>query len=200
MKHAKVVLLASVVAFGLVGSAPVAQATPIRLTTTLSGPNENPPNSSVGVGAATLLIDADARTMRIIATLAGLRAGTTVAHIRCCVSVPNGNVGVAKPTPTFPHFPAGVMWGVYDRTFDMSLASSYNAAFMTNNGGTTLTAQNALLAGLLAGNGYLNIHSSAFPGGEIRGSFRVPEPATGTLALLGIAAAFAVRRRRRTSN
>jgi hypothetical protein len=189
-------ILTCLLILGAVSVAPLSSAAPIFLTTTLSGPNENPPNSSIGVGAATLIIDAEARTLRIVTSFAGLSAGTSVAHIHCCVTTPNGNVGVATPTPTFPDFPTGVTFGSYDRTFDMSLASSYNAAFITNNGGTTQSAQDALFAGLIAGRGYLNIHSTQFPAGEIRGFFRVPEPATAALALLGIAGAFGVRRRR----
>lgn len=48
---------------------------------------------------------------------------------------------------------------------------------------------NAQEADLLAGLWYLNLHTTTFPGGEIRGQVLVPEP--GTLALLGIAIATA---------
>ncbi|OQW76950.1 MAG: hypothetical protein BVN35_05855 [Proteobacteria bacterium ST_bin11] len=68
----------------------------------------------------------------------------------------------------------------YDRTFDLSLASSFNAAFITNNGGTVSSAMNALLAGAATGKAYLNVHTASFPGGEIRGFLQpaaVPVPA-----------------------
>jgi hypothetical protein len=51
----------------------------------------------------------------------------------------------------------------------MLLASSYNPSFVTNNGGTPASAWAALRAGISAGKAYLNIHSTTFPGGEIRG-------------------------------
>ena len=54
------------------------------------------------------------------------------------------------------------------QTFDMTQASSYNPAFVTLNGSFG-AAEAALLAGLHAGTAYLNIHTSMFPGGEIRG-------------------------------
>jgi len=68
----------------------------------------------------------------------------------------------------------------------MLLPGSYNAPFLTANGGTPLSAFNALLAGMRSGESYLNIHTSFAPGGEIRGQLiEVPEPAT--LALLAAA-------------
>jgi hypothetical protein len=51
----------------------------------------------------------------------------------------------------------------------MLLSSSYNPSYVTNNGGTPATAFAALRAAISAGKAYLNIHSSMFPGGEIRG-------------------------------
>ena len=71
-----------------------------------------------------------------------------------------------------------------DTTFDLTFASSWNPAFITANGGTTASAEAALFAGMIQGRAYLNIHSTVFHGGEIRGFLKpVPEPAT--LLLLG---------------
>jgi CHRD domain len=58
---------------------------------------------------------------------------------------------------------------------------------------TTLTAQ---LANLFAGRTYLNFHTQQFPGGEIRGAIRVPEPPAWALMALGFGAlAWSLRRR-----
>ena len=80
------------------------------------------------------------------------------------------------------------MWqGHYDHTFDMSLAASYNAPFLAANGNDPATAFAALLAGAIAGEAYLNIHSNAFPGGEIRGFLNeTPLPAALPLFATGL--------------
>jgi len=51
----------------------------------------------------------------------------------------------------------------------MLAAGSYNPAFVTSHGGTVASAEAALLAGIEAGQAYLNVHTSTFPAGEMRG-------------------------------
>ena len=136
----------------------------------LSGPAEVPPNNSPGTGKAIITIDAVANTMRVKTTFSGLLAGVTASHIHGATAVAGaGTAGVATAVPTFPGFPSGVTAGSYDQTFNMLLASSYNPSYVTNNGGTSASAWIALRAAISAGKAYLNIHSTMFPGGEIRG-------------------------------
>ena len=136
----------------------------------LSGPAEQPPNNSPGTGKALITIDAVANTMRVQTTFSGLVAGVTAAHIHAPTAVAGaGTAGVATTLPTFAGFPSGVTAGTYDQTFNMLLASSYNPSYVTNNGGTTASAFAALRAAITAGKAYLNVHSTTFPGGEIRG-------------------------------
>jgi len=66
-------------------------------------------------------------------------------------------------------------------------------------GGSVANAEATLINGLLSGLTYLNVHTNAFPGGEIRGFVvQVPEPETYALLLAGLAIiGIAMRKRRR---
>jgi hypothetical protein len=86
----------------------------------------------------------------------------------------------------------GVMDGTYSMVFDTTLASTYNPAFVTANGGTVAAAEAALFAGMIAGLSYFNIHTTFRPTGEIRGFLEpaqvsgVPAPATLVLLAIGL--------------
>jgi hypothetical protein len=167
----------------------------------LTGAAESPPNASAGVGVAIITFDLDLVTMRVQASFSGLSGNTTASHIHCCTATAGtGTAGVATVTPTFTAFPLGVTSGTYDNTFDMAVASSYNAAFITNNGGSVATALSALVAGYDSGKAYFNLHSSFAPGGELRGFLvAVPEVSTYALMLAGLAALGFVARRKDAS-
>ena len=177
---------------------PAAAVPILQFTADLTGPAEAPPNASPGLGTALITLDLGLHTMRVEASFSGLLGTVTASHIHCCTAVPGaGTAGVATTTPTFTGFPLGVMAGSYDHLFDMTLASSFNAAFITNNGGTTASALNALVTGMEGGKTYFNIHTTAFGGGEIRGFLQpVPESSTLVLIAMGLAGLGARRRGR----
>jgi len=194
MKHA-LKLLAALLA---IGGTQAAQATPLEFTATLSGPNESPANASPGTGFADIFVDPVAHTMRVVVSFSNLSANDTASHIHCCTASPfTSTAGVATITPTFTLFPLGVTSGAYDHTYDLTMASAYNPAFVSANGGLG-GAEAALIAGLYANESYLNIHTTAFPSGEIRGFLVfVPEPVTLSVFGAGLAGAALLRRRRK---
>jgi hypothetical protein len=87
-------------------------------------------------------------------------------------------------------------------TFDLTMANSYNPAFITAEGGTVAGAESALVTALLDGETYINIHTTGDPGGEIRGFLSaVPEPSTWAMMLIGFAGlGFAFRQSRRKAS
>ncbi len=157
----------------------------------LNGVVESPPNASTGLGSGTVVFDEDLVTMTINLEFSGLLGSVTAAHIHAATPNPfAGTAGVATQLPSFVGFPLGVNNGVYTQTFDLADAASYNPAFITASGGTVSDALNGLLFAAEAGKAYFNIHTSAFPGGEIRGFLTaVPEPSSFALAFVAGAAA-----------
>jgi hypothetical protein len=69
---------------------------------------------------------------------------------------------------------------------DLTLTATYTSSFITANGGTVAGAEAALIAGLNAGQAYVNIHDATFPGGEIEGFVTSSVPESGSLVLLGL--------------
>ncbi len=165
-------------------------------TAVLNGANENPPNASAGTGFTTVTFSLQTHTLQVQVNFTGLTGTTSAAHIHA-PATPPANSGVATQTPTFSGFPLGVTSGSYNMTFDTTLSSTWNASYITANGGTPAGAEAAFATALNNGQAYLNIHTSAFGGGEIRG-FLVPEPATFRLLAVGLlgATALAFRKRR----
>jgi hypothetical protein len=176
--------------------APAANAVPLTFTAFLDGPSESPPVPSPGTGFVTIVYDDTAHTLDIHADWADLIGTTTVAHIHCC-TLPTA--GVAVTPGTLPGFPVGLTAGTYDALIDLTLATSYTAAFLAGPGGGTVAgAEAAIVAGMSNSTAYFNIHSTFRTGGEIRGFLALaPEPGTMALFALGLAGAAYARRRLR---
>lgn len=173
MSPVRSVPIAPMLLAALLAAAPAAAQ--VVFTGPLSGANEVPPNASTGSGTATTTYTPATHALVVSVTFTGLGATTTAAHIHCCTTAAMPNVGVASPTPSFPGFPTGVTAGTYANTFDLTQASSYSSAFLTANGGSVTTAEAVLLDAMGKGRAYFNLHSVAFPGGELRANlFEVP--------------------------
>lgn len=107
---------------------------------TLSGAQEVPQNSSAGTGSAEVMVNPSTMAMTYRVTYAGLTGPVTMGHIHG--PAPAGqNAGVKIPFPSVAQSPI--------------------------TGSVTLTAEQ--YADLKGGRYYVNIHTAANPGGEIRG-------------------------------
>jgi hypothetical protein len=161
------------------------------IETLLSGAGETPPTSSQALGMATYFINDD-RTEIAFHIVFGVNFGSpplttplTAGHIH--FGTPEAAGPVILP---FPNLPVGMTSGDFSGVL--------TAANLTP-AGPILTFEDAVEA-LEAGNTYSNLHTTMFPGGEIRGQNpqAVPEPASLTLLGIGLAgvAAYAWRRRK----
>jgi hypothetical protein len=180
--------------FSIVLLSPAAEAATVRYVATLSGASEVPPNASTGTGQVILDI-VDELSMSLSVTFSGLTGTTTIAHIHNAVAGVNG--AIMTQTPSFSGLPIGVTAGSFTQTFEMDLASTWSPGLITSSGGTVAGAKAFFLSKLAEGEAYFNLHSSAFPGGEIRGQLSaVPLPPALSFALLGLAALGVAGRRR----
>ncbi len=111
----------------------------VNLAATLNGANENPSNPSTATGSASLVYNKDTKILTLSMTYTGLTA--TNMHIHKAPAGLNGSVLVGLGVAPF--------------------ASPINFTY------TVLTTgqEDSLINNLY----YLNIHSAAYPGGEIRG-------------------------------
>src|SRR5918999_1043981 len=146
-------LVALVFAFLMLSG--VARADQLIFTTTMTGAQEVPPTGSPGIGSALVTIDTVTNLMTINVSFAGLLSPTTIAHIHCCAG-PGATAIPATTVPSFPGFPVGVTTGTYLQTFDLTLASTYNPAFIAANGGTVAGGQAALFTGRVKWLAYFN--------------------------------------------
>jgi hypothetical protein len=188
-------ILALAAASGLAAPA-LAQSGGTNYQAVAVGALEVPPNASPGT--ATVAVEIPGRQLLVDASFRGLLGTVTGAHIHCCTDDAfTGASGIALP---FTGFPTGVTGGEYAAAFNLGDATSYDPAFLAEYGGTASGAAAALLAGIYANEAYVNIHTDAYPNGEIRGflvAAPIPEPAEWAMLGAGLAGLLWMNRRRR---
>lgn len=168
-----------------------ASAATLTYQATLNGRTQSPPNTSPGIGTATLLIDTEANTMLLQVRFSGLASPSSTAHIHCCF-LPPTTIGTAVGSTGFP---TGVTQNTFAARYDLGDASIYHPTFLQATGGTAADAAVRLLMGLASGEAYYDVHTNASrTSGEIRGYFALPEPALAVLFGAAGAVALAVRR------
>lgn len=145
----------------------------IQCTAPLLGTNEVPPNASPAVGFITFTFDQSTSTSTWIVTFSGLLAPATASHVHS-PAAPGSNAAVVVPLTVIPVATSGTFTG------SSTTLIGRTAAQFAND--------------ILTGNAYANIHTSVFPGGEIRGQLSchtaesVPEfsPSLGTAMIAAL--------------
>lgn len=123
-----------------------AQAQIVQFNATLTAAQETTASTSAATGSAIMLYDVGANTFDLIVTLSNFSNTITASHIH------EGAAGTAGPVVT------GLgSESVYSRNGNTVTAVFHDVPHQ----GTKLT--------LLQNGAYYNVHSAAFPGGEIRG-------------------------------
>ncbi|HEX5148041.1 MAG TPA: CHRD domain-containing protein [Candidatus Limnocylindrales bacterium] len=115
----------------------------------LTGAQENPAVATTATGQGTAVISADGSTITYIVSYSGLSGTVNAAHIHTGAAGSNG--GVILPLTVGPSPMTGTL----------------TAANFTASGSVTTFAE--AVAAIKAGTTYFNLHTTANPGGEIRG-------------------------------
>ena len=133
----------------MIGVASVARAAPITMKVPLAGAQQVPPVQTPGSGTADLTYNPANRMLTWNITYSGLTGPATMAHIH-------------GPAPSGKN--AGV---------EVWLSKQGQPATSPIKGEATLTPEQAQQ--LMAGETYVNVHTQAHPGGEIRGQITPPK-------------------------
>jgi len=121
---------------------PAAQAAVVTYKANLSGASEVPPVAGGGSGTASINVDTATKGVTWSVTYSGLSGPAAAAHIHCG-ALPGANAGVS-----------------------VTLGAGPTAASPITGTGAVTDAQ---LADLAAGKCYVNVHTAANKGGEVRG-------------------------------
>ena len=115
---------------------------PINIT--LTGLQEVPPNASTGTGTLVGTYNDSSNVLKYTVTFSGLSANVTAAHFHA---------------PAFPGINAGITYG----------PAGFPTGVMSGNFVDSVVLRPGQEDTLMRGLWYFNIHTSTYPGGELRG-------------------------------
>ena len=146
------------VAAGLLISSMPASAQVVTLSANLNGGEETPAPGLLTGAVGTALVSVDATNEELAVTLAlfNIPTGTAAGHIHIAPK------GIAGPVVIGFPIPAG-------RTGDLSLTFRVGSAAFTARPEIGINTISDAIQAIVGGNAYVNIHTSQYPGGEIRG-------------------------------
>jgi hypothetical protein len=147
--------LAAGLALGTNGAA---SAQNVNMVATLTGAEETPaPGLNTGAfGTAEVGVDADNQEVSVNLRIFNLPTGSTAGHIHA------GAKGTPGPVILDFNFPSG-------RTGDVSLNLRLGPGQFRARPEIGINTFEDALQAITGGNAYINVHTSQYPGGEIRG-------------------------------
>jgi CHRD domain len=138
-----------------------------RFVATLDGPTETPPTNSTGTANASF-VDNGAGQMTFTVTAQGLTTNWTLAHIHFAdAGIGPGRVIVDLATANGPAQPPNATSGTITGTITKPNTGTLNPTAPLGDGGTM--TYDDLLTYMRNGNTYVNIHTTRFQAGELRG-------------------------------
>lgn len=143
--------------FALLVSAAQAQAQTITFTAQLNGGQEIPVVVTGSVGTATVTWNTVTKTGTYRVDVYNMPVGTTASHIHA------GAVGAGGPVIVNFTVPAG---GISN---DFALSGTFACSDVVARAAQGINSCEDFEQALLLNNTYANVHSTANPGGEIRG-------------------------------
>ena len=143
--------------FVLLVSAAQAQAQTITFNAQLNGGNEPTPVVTGSVGTAVVTWNTTTRTGTYRVDVYNMPVGTTASHIHVGASNVGGPVVINFTVP-----PGGI-------SNDFALSGTFACSDLVARAAQGINSCEDFEQALLLGNTYVNVHSTANPGGEIRG-------------------------------
>lgn len=137
-----------------------ASAQVVTLTATMNGGEETPVINTGMVGTAEISVDVANREVVVTLNVFNAPTPTTAGHIHV------GPAGIAGPV--ILNFPSGLV----ARTGDFSMSFRLSERDFVARPAQGINTMDDAIQAIVLGNGYVNIHTSQNPGGEIRGQLK----------------------------